>query len=237
LHLAWYTAHGKFWTGPENLDWVLASVTLARYFVLAGGRRMVCAGSCAEYDWTNETCFVESAATRPATLYGVCKNGVREIIDRYSSNHGVSSAWGRLFFLYGPGEGAARLLPSLVAPLLRGEPAECRYGDHVRDFLHAADAAGAFVALLDSEVSGAVNIASGRPCSLGLMARTIARKLARPALMHVESRSATADNPARLTADVRRLSNEVGWRPHYDLDSGLDDVLESYLVRSQKALC
>jgi len=237
LHLAWYTAHGKYWTAQENLDWVLASVTLARYFVLAGGRRLVGAGTCAEYDWTNESCFAESAATRPATLYGVCKNGVREIVERYSSTHGASSAWGRLFFLYGPGEPAARLVPSLVGPLLRGERAECRYGDHVRDFLHTADAAAAFVALLDSEVTGAVNIASGRPCSLGMMARTIARKLSRPALLHVESRVATSDNPARLTADVQRLSSEVGWRPHFDLDSGLDDVLQSYLVRSERVLC
>jgi nucleoside-diphosphate-sugar epimerase len=124
-----------------------------------------------------------------------------------------------------------------VEPLLRGERAECRYGDHVRDFLHAADAAAAFVALLDSDVTGAVNIASGRPCSLGLIARTIAGKLSRPALLHVESRVATPENPARLTANIRRLSSEVGWRPRFDLDAGLDDVLQSYLARNEKVLC
>jgi nucleoside-diphosphate-sugar epimerase len=237
LHLAWFTAHGKYWTAPENLDWVLASVSLVRHFVLSGGRRLVCAGTCAEYDWTCESCFAETAATRPATLYGVCKNGVREIVERYASNQGVSNAWGRLFFLYGPGETAARLVPALVEPLLRGERAECRFGDHVRDFMHAADAAAALADLLDSEVAGAVNIASGRPCSLGLLARTIARKLARPALLHVEARAPTADNPARLTADIQRLSGEVGWRPRFDLDSGLDDVLETYHARAERVLC
>jgi len=237
LHLAWYTTHGKYWTAPENLDWVRASISLVRHFVQAGGQRLVCAGTCAEYDWTRDSSFEETAPTRPDTLYGVCKNGVREIVDRYASTQGVSSAWGRLFFLYGPGEASARLVPTLVEPLLRGERAECRFGDHVRDFLHAADAAAAFAALLDSDVTGAVNIASGRPCSLGMLARTIARKLARPALLHVESRAATIDNPARLTADVRRLANEVGWRPRFDLDSGLDDVLQSYSIRSERVPC
>jgi nucleoside-diphosphate-sugar epimerase len=237
LHLAWYTEHGKYWTAPENLDWVLASVSLVRHFVLSGGRRLVCAGTCAEYDWTDGSCFAEAAPTRPATLYGVCKNGVREIVERYAATQGVSSAWGRLFFLYGPGEAHARLVPTLVESLLRGERAECRFGDHVRDFMHAADASAAFAALLDSEVAGAVNIASGRPCSLGLLARTIARKLSRPALLHVETRSPTPDNPARLTADIRRLSSEVVWRPRFDLDSGLDDVLETYHARAERVLC
>src|SRR5215469_16223623 len=51
LHLAWETRHGYFWSAPENRTWVSASLDLLDLFVAAGGRRVVMAGTCAEYDW------------------------------------------------------------------------------------------------------------------------------------------------------------------------------------------
>ena len=36
LHLAWYSSAGPFWTAPENLDWVRASVCLLQAFAAQG---------------------------------------------------------------------------------------------------------------------------------------------------------------------------------------------------------
>ena len=35
-----------------------------------------------------------------------------------------------------------------------------------------------------------------------------------------------ANEPHLLIADVKRLSDEVGWRPKYDLDYGLEQAIE-----------
>src|SRR3954470_9971295 len=48
LHFAWYAVPGKYWTAPENADWVAAGLALARAFEKAGGQRFVGAGTCAE---------------------------------------------------------------------------------------------------------------------------------------------------------------------------------------------
>src|ERR1022692_1871166 len=48
VHLAWHPGR-DFWTAPENLDWVAASIRLVRAFAAGGGQRAVVAGSCAEY--------------------------------------------------------------------------------------------------------------------------------------------------------------------------------------------
>ena len=40
VHLAWYVEHGRFWSAPENLDWVAASLHLLRAFAASGGRRV-----------------------------------------------------------------------------------------------------------------------------------------------------------------------------------------------------
>jgi nucleoside-diphosphate-sugar epimerase len=51
LHLAWVTEHGRYWTSPENLRWVEATLHLARHFEAAGGQTFVGAGTGDEYTW------------------------------------------------------------------------------------------------------------------------------------------------------------------------------------------
>src|SRR6185312_15698494 len=56
LHLAWYAAPGDYWTSALNLQWLESSVRWARAFFEAGGQRLVCAGTCGEYDWSYGFC-------------------------------------------------------------------------------------------------------------------------------------------------------------------------------------
>ena len=104
LHLAWYTEHKKYWTSPANENWVKASLALAQAFRSHGGERAVMAGTCAEYDWRYGRCIEGKTPLSPATLYGRCKNALREKVELFSKEGGMSFAWGRIFFLYGPYE-------------------------------------------------------------------------------------------------------------------------------------
>lgn len=63
---------------------------------------------------------------------------------------GLNGAWARVFFLYGPGEHPAKLLPSMISTLLRDEVAICRHGQVARDYLFVKDAAEALVTLVES---------------------------------------------------------------------------------------
>ncbi|MBI5758147.1 MAG: NAD(P)-dependent oxidoreductase [Planctomycetales bacterium] len=225
LHFAWYAEHRKFWTSPLNVDWAAASLHLLRAFADAGGHRAMCAGTCAEYDWSHEVCSERETPTRPRTLYGVCKNSLREVAERFAERAGMSFAWGRTFFLFGPDEHPDRFVPSIILPLQSGQSAACRAGSHVRDFLHVADVADAFASVLDSRVTGPVNIASGEARSLGRVAEYLADRLGRRSLLSVGSTPSTPDNPVVLRADISRLRTEVGWVQRFSLTTGLDDVI------------
>lgn len=220
LHFAWYAAPGKYWTSPENLRWVQASLDLLMNFVDKGGKRVVLAGTCAEYDWSYGYCSEGVTPIRPNSLYGICKNSLHEI-SQFSKQTKISSAWGRIFFLYGPHEHPDRLVSSVIRSILKGEPVQCSHGNQIRDFLHVEDVASGFVTLLESEVQGAVNIASGSPVALKEVIYKIAERLSRHELVQLGALPAPANDPPLLVGDVRRLTEEVRWRPKYNLEQGL----------------
>ena len=166
LHLAWYTQPGAYWTSLENIRWVQASLGLLQAFAAHGGRRVVMAGSCAEYDWSYGYCTEHITPLQPATVYGKAKHALQLLEDAFAKQAQISAAWGRLFFLYGPHEYPDRLVAAVTRALLQGQPARCSHGNQIRDFLYVQDAADAFVALLTSDVRGAVNIGSGTPIAL-----------------------------------------------------------------------
>lgn len=230
LHLAWYAVPAKFWDARENVEWLRSSLELLTAFADHGGERMVAAGTCAEYDRQSANyrsdgeCSEATTPLLPDTLYGGSKHALERVLHHSRRQTGLSSAWGRLFFLYGPHEDPVRLVAYAIRSLLRGEPALCSDGRQVRDFLHVADAAAAFVSLLQSEVEGAVNIASGRPISVRRVLEEIGQKTGRADLLRYGARK-SGDEPARLWANVRRLSDEVGFRPQYDLAAGIEQTI------------
>jgi nucleoside-diphosphate-sugar epimerase len=233
LHFAWYAEPGRFWRSERNLDWVRASLSLLRAFAEAGGRRAVLAGSCAEYAWEDETACIEARTPRdPATLYGAAKDGLHTVAAAYARERELSLAWGRIFFVFGPHEDRARLGGSVAAALVAGQPALCSHGEQVRDFLYAPELAAAFVALLGSEVQGAVNMASGQPLRIRDLVEALGRAAGRPDLIQLGARPAGAE-PARLTADVKRLREEVGWTPAFDLDQAAQATIDWWRTQSR----
>ena len=109
---------------------------------------------------------------------------------------------------------------------MENQIAQCSHGNQIRDFLHVEDVASAFVALLESDVQGAVNIASGKPLALKEVIYKIAQKIGGVDRIQLGVIPSPADEPQTLTADVRRLTEEVKWQPEYDIDSGLEQTIE-----------
>ena len=52
---------------------------LVEAFCIAGGQKVVIAGTCAEYDWTHCYCQEDSTPLHPATLYGTAKDATRRL--------------------------------------------------------------------------------------------------------------------------------------------------------------
>lgn len=226
LHLAWYAEHGRFWTAVENVGWVSATLRLAQAFAEHGGRRAVLAGTCAEYRWGGRGACVEATTPlEPATLYGTAKHATRAVLEAASDELGIEMAWGRVFFIYGPGEAPGRMVASVIRALLAGDRAQTSDGRQIRDFLHVRDVAGAFAALLDSPVTGSVNVGSGAARPLRDVIMAIGEATGRVDLLDVGALAARVGDPDELYADPARLRDEVGFTPAIGLDAGIGSTV------------
>jgi nucleoside-diphosphate-sugar epimerase len=226
LHAAWTLTPGRYLSSADNLDWLAASVLLLRQFAEQGGRRALCVGTCFEYDLHAGVCDEATTPCKPATLYATAKHSLYRVSEAYAGSAGLSLAWARPFFLYGPHEHPRRLVSSIVRALLLGERAPCSHGRQVRDFLHVSDLGEALAVLAGSEVTGAVNVASGLGVAVGDIALGIARRLGREDLLDIGAVPVPADDPPLVVADVTRMTDRTGWRARRSLDQGLDETIE-----------
>jgi nucleoside-diphosphate-sugar epimerase len=225
LHLAWYVVPGKLAEAPENFLWLQSSLELIRQFHQHGGARVLVTGTAYEYDWNFGYCSESITPRSPSTFYGTCKHALHVALEGYARRTGLSSAWARIFFLYGPHEHPDRLVPSVVRSLLRGEPARCSHGLQIRDYMHVEDVADGIVRLLDSDVTGPMNVASGRPIMLRDIVLEIARRIGAEDLVVLGAIPTRANDTPLVVADVTRLSEVLRWHPRYTLDDGLEQTI------------
>ena len=227
LHLAWITSHGEYWRSLLNFHWVEASLRLLRAFCRAGGTRFVGAGSCAEYDWKHGFLSEEVTPLNPTTVYGSCKKAMYELLKQYAEAANFSYAWGRLFFLYGPGEHPSRLMPYTISNIAAGRVANFGSGERIRDYLRVEDAAAAFVKLLENDFSGPINIASGEPVTIRSIVNAIAAELGRSDLVRIGTLPTEKSDPLMIVGDARKL--RLFWSPEFSMQSGLRSMVLDYL--------
>src|SRR3984893_6231760 len=181
------------------------------------------AGTCAEYYWSRVGVLHERSSPladgggAALTPYAECKIAMQRALADFGSVRRLSTAWGRIFFQFGPDEYPGRLVASVIRDLLSGREALCTHGRQIRSFLHVADVGSAFAALLDSATEGPVNMGSPGRISVAGLLEEIALQIGRPELARVGVRSAPPSESPMLVPDVERLDDEVGCRPSFRL--------------------
>ena len=162
----------------------------------------------------------------PEQLTGRAKNVVRKATQKLASEAGVSTAWARIFFTFGPHEPLGRLVSDIASALVAGQVVETTAGQQERDYLYVADVASALVALTESNLTGTINIASGESVPVRRIVNILGVLSGRTDLLAIGARASSSADPQRLVADVTRLRRELGFTPRYSLEEGLEATLE-----------
>lgn len=204
IHVAWYAEPGKYLESLKNIDCLTGTLHLAKGVVQAKVRRFIGIGTCFEYDLAGGLLSVETPL-KPLTPYAGAKAAAFMALSQWLPRQNIEFAWCRLFYLYGEGEDARRLVPYLRTRLSAGEPAELTSGSQIRDFLDVREAAQMIVEIALSKVQGPLNICSAKPITVRQLAENIADEYERRDLLKFGARPDNLIDPPCVVGVIQGI--------------------------------
>ncbi len=221
---------------PDDLMAVNAGglATLLEAAAAGGGRpAAVVAGTGYEYA-AQDRPVRESDPIAPFTPYGLAKAAASLVAAYYATLLPVTLL--RLFSIYGEGEAASRLVPSIIRAAVAGEPVALTGCRQIRDMTYVTEAAEAFWRALahcgDDGALRVVNVGTGRAVVLREVVDTLVALLAargvRP-VVRVGARPYRPEEPMTYLPAVDRLTTMLGWRPSLSVEEGLSRQVRAAL--------
>ncbi len=212
-------AHG---TSPANRDHdvamrvnVEAPHALFRSAKRHGAKRFLHLGTCEEYGRSNAP-MREDQPLAPEGVYATSKAAGTALLMAACAGSDLDVMILRPFGTWGPGEGAHRLVPSLIAAAGRNGPVGTSDGCQFRDFALVRDVAKAIAELaLSDKWSGleTVNLGSGEPTSVRAFSRSVAEVLNCADRLDRTAHKRRPNEMPVMVPDVSHLHRLLGWLP------------------------
>lgn len=216
---------------------VEGTVNVLRACIDAGVSRLLFASSMTVYGQPATVPTPESTPAVPVSYYGVTKYAAERYVhvtaQRTDLTTPLRATSFRMFNVYGPRQRLDNpyqgVLAIFLGQLLRSERVTVHGdGEQSRDFVHVSDVVRAWADALDEPASfGRVyNIGSGTPTSVNTLLDTLLanRGLDRHSYP-VDSAPAQQGDIRVSTADISRITAELGWQPTKTLAEGLVDTV------------
>jgi len=194
---------------------------------LGGVRRCIHISSEEAYGAFRAAKIGETHPLDPVLPYGICKAAVEQLGRSYQALYGLEIINLRTSWVYGPGLPRDRIPKNLIDAALAGRKLHIPTGaESAIDHTHVDDVVSAILAALDHERHryDAYNIASGTAATVAEIVG-IVRELVPGAQLSVGPgiyRHGDRVEAVRKGAlDVSRAAAELGWKPRYDIRTGL----------------
>ncbi len=157
------------------------------------------------------------------SVYDEAKRFSEALTAAYRRTLGLDTRIVRIFNTYGPRMQVddGRVVSNFIVQALRGEPLTI-YGDgsQTRSFCYASDEVRGFLALLDSDEPGPVNI--GNPVEFTMLELADLVLEATGSSAGIEYRPLPSDDPRQRQPDITVARERLGWEPLIGLREGLE---------------
>lgn len=199
----------------------------------------------------------EDSKFYPRSPYGAAKLYAHWITVNYREAYGIFAASGILFNHESPRRGETFVTQKIVeaaVAITSGKQKKLYLGnlDAVRDWGHAKDYVEGMWRILQHEVAGDWVLATGEATSVRRFAEITFEKLGRKIswegagesekgtdqssniLIEIDSRYFRPTEVPHLKGDASRAKKILGWKPSYNLDSLINEMIESVQKNTQE---
>jgi nucleoside-diphosphate-sugar epimerase len=213
---------------------VAGTAAVVRMAARVKAQTIVYAGSCSEYSEEGfGTRLSEAHNLSARTIYGASKAAGGLFGQALATRLGIGFTWMRLFGVYGPGEAAHRLIPSIATSLARGESVALSPGDQIRDFTHVSDVVdGLRRAAETAQAARAAtyNLCSGQGVTIRAMAELVADAMARSrSLLRFGAIPRRPGETMWMVGCPESFRKATGFRPRLSLEDGIAATLRSMM--------
>jgi len=163
------------------------------------------------------------------SMYDEAKRFSEALTFAYHRTHGVDIRVVRIFNTYGPRmqPDDGRVVSNFITQALRGQPLTI-YGDgsQTRSFCYVDDEVSGFLALLDGDEIGPVNIGNPGEFTMLELADLVNALTRNDAGIVFEP--LPSDDPKQRKPDITLATESLGWSPQIDLRTGLERTIPHF---------
>jgi UDP-glucose 4-epimerase len=192
-------------------------------------KKVVYASSAAVYGETAALPQKEEMLPNPQSPYAVTKLAGEYYGRAFQAVYGLPVVSLRYFNVYGPKQDPnseyAAVIPRFIKVASEGKPLTIfGDGEQTRDFVFVNDVVQANILAVESDATGVFNVGQGRSITIKELAQLVIRIMNKD--LDVVHREARAGDIRHSLADISR-AGLFGYRPEYDLERGLREMVDS----------
>ena len=165
----------------------------------------------------------------PRSVYDEAKRFTEALTMAYHRTHGLDVRIVRIFNTYGPRmqHDDGRVVTNFIMQALKGEPLTI-YGDgsQTRSFCFVDDEVRGFLALLDGDHTGPINIGNDGEFTMLELAEVVLEVTGSSSPL--EFRPLPVDDPKQRRPDLTLARGLLGWEPTIDLRAGVTRTAEYF---------
>ncbi len=174
--------------------------------------------------------FSEESPLAPNSPYSASKASADLLVRAYHETYGINMNITRCSNNYGPYHFPEKLIPLMITNAVDGEDLPI-YGDgkNIRDWLHVMDHCAALDLVLHNGVSGEVyNVGGHNERTNNEIVELIVNRLNVPhdRIKYIKDR---LGHDRRYAIDSTKIESQLGWKPKYTFDKGIDETIDWYL--------
>ena len=196
----------------------------------AGVKRVIATSTSEVYGTARYVPMDERHPFQGQSPYSATKIGADRLAESFYRSFDLPVSIVRPFNTYGPRQSARAVIPTIITQLLAGVT-KIKLGSvsPTRDFNYVKDTVDGFLAVAASEntVGEEINIATQSEVSIGALAETLISRINPDARIVCDEQRIrpAASEVERLVGSNEKIQKLTGWRPRYDLSSGLEETI------------